>query len=67
MMSWTKNRLKALSGLKIQPEGFSQIYVGKTTVVSAVDVGAMKSIGSGVKSSVVNGVNIPSMISPDVG
>jgi hypothetical protein len=59
--------LKALSGLKIRLEGSLQVYVGKTTVVSALDVTAIKSTESPVKGLDVNAVNIPSMISPGDG
>jgi hypothetical protein len=59
--------LKVLSELKTQLESSLKLYVGKTTVVSAVDVGVTKSTESPGKSSDVNGVNILFMISMDDG
>ena len=61
MVSWTLNCYNYLLGQKIMPGDFWQKHVGKTTIVSTVDVGAMRSIELSVAGIVVNGMDtVPS-------
>ena len=53
MVSWTLSPFNSLSELKIMLNGISQNYVGKTTVVSAVDVAAATSTKSPIHDTAV--------------
>ena len=67
MVLWTLSPFNLLSEMKILLDGISQNYVGKTTVVSAVDVTATKYTERPVKGLDVNGVNTRPMISLEDG